>query len=60
MGREVESLTLAASPATLGRLGPVLADVLAATRCREHRLEPRKDLAEGVFEVSEARFAERG
>jgi valyl-tRNA synthetase len=60
MGREIESLTLAASPATLGRLGPVLSDVLAATRCREHRLEPRKDLAEGVFEVSEARFAERG
>ena len=36
MGREVESLRLAATPATLERLGSVLSDVLAATRCGEH------------------------
>jgi valyl-tRNA synthetase len=59
MGREVESLTLAASPATLERLRPVLPDVLAATRCGEHRLAPREDLEEESFEVSEARFVER-
>ena len=59
MGREVESLTLAASPANLERLRPILPDVLAATRCGEHRLEPRDDLAEETFEVTEARFIER-
>jgi len=59
MGREVESLTLAAGPATLERLRPVLADVLSATRCGEHRLEPREELAEETFEVAEARFVER-
>jgi valyl-tRNA synthetase len=60
MGREVESLTLAASPATLERLQPVLSDVLAATRCGEHRLEPREDLEGETFEVTAARFVERG
>jgi valyl-tRNA synthetase len=60
MGREVESLTLAAAPATLERLQPVLSDVLAATRCDEHRLEPRDELAEETFQVTEARFVERG
>jgi valyl-tRNA synthetase len=60
MGREVDSLTLAASPATLERLQPVLADVLAATRCGERRLEPREDLEEETFEVTGAQFTERG
>jgi hypothetical protein len=60
MGREVESLTLAASPATLERLRPVLPDVLAATRCGEHRLEPREGMEEETFEVAAARFVERG
>jgi valyl-tRNA synthetase len=60
MGREVETLTLAASPATLERLQPVLSDVLAATRCGAHRLEPREDLEEGTFEVTGASFVERG
>jgi valyl-tRNA synthetase len=58
MGREVESLVLRASPETLAALAPVLADVLAAARCREHRLEPAS-LEAGVFEVAEARIAER-
>jgi valyl-tRNA synthetase len=60
MGREVEDLALAATPSTLERLRPVLPDVLAATRCHQHRLEPREDLADGSFEVTEARFVERG
>jgi valyl-tRNA synthetase len=59
MGREVESLTLMASSATLERLQPVLPDVLAATRCRGHRLEPREDQENDSFEVTEARFVER-
>jgi valyl-tRNA synthetase len=57
-GREIESLTLAANAPTLARVGPVLGDVLAAVRCREHRLEERA-LADGAFEVAAARFAER-
>jgi valyl-tRNA synthetase len=60
MGREVEHLNLAGSPATLERLQPVLSDVLAATRCGEHRLESREDLEEMTFEVTQARFVERG
>ncbi len=59
MGREVEGLTLTANPATMERLGPVLSDVLGATRCGDHRLEPREDQAEDSFEVTEAVFAER-
>jgi hypothetical protein len=60
MGREVEDLTLAAAPATLERLRPVLPDVLAATRCGAHRLEARDDQEEDTFEVSGVRFVERG
>jgi valyl-tRNA synthetase len=59
MGREVQSLTLVANPASFERLRPVLSDVLAATRCGEHRLEPRSDLEEATFEVTAARFVER-
>ena len=59
MGREVRSLTLTAHPASLERLRPVLSDVLAATRCHEHRLEPRSDLEESIFEVAAAEFVER-
>jgi valyl-tRNA synthetase len=58
-GREVATLTLAAEPATLARLRPVLSDVLAAARCAEHRLEARADLEPGGFAVAEVAFAER-
>jgi valyl-tRNA synthetase len=59
MGREVERLTIAASPKTLARLEPVLCDVLAAARCAEHRLSPRDDLADGEFTIADAVFAEK-
>ena len=59
MGREVESLTLAANPATLARLEPVLGDVLAAARCRAHTLAARDALADAEFAVEDAVFAER-
>jgi valyl-tRNA synthetase len=59
-GREVAELTLAADAATLTRLRPVLADVLAAARCASHRLETRADLEPGVFVIAGAKFAERG
>jgi valyl-tRNA synthetase len=58
-GREVTRLTLAAAPATLARVGPVLADVLAAARCTEHRLEERGSLEPGQFAVAAIEFAAR-
>jgi len=59
MGREVETLTLRASPASLERLAPVQGDVVAAARCKEQRLVEDASLEEGVFEIADARFAER-
>ena len=56
-GREVERLTLVASPATLARLDSCLADVLAAARCRTHRIEARTDLEDGSFAIEDAVFA---
>jgi valyl-tRNA synthetase len=58
MGREIEAMTLVASPATLERVKAVLGDVLAAARCRAHDLEPA-ELEDGSFEVRAARFSER-
>jgi valyl-tRNA synthetase len=60
VGREVEELALAASPATAARVRPVLADVLAASRVARHALEEDAGLEEGAFRVVRARFAERG
>ncbi|HXV36945.1 MAG TPA: class I tRNA ligase family protein, partial [Myxococcota bacterium] len=57
MGREALRLAIAASPKTLAVLEPVLPDVLAAARCREHALQSRPALEEGVFEILEAEFA---
>jgi valyl-tRNA synthetase len=58
MGREVSSLTLAGSAKTVDRVAPVLADVLSAARCAQHRFEVGDALADGVFEVREIAFAE--
>jgi valyl-tRNA synthetase len=58
-GREVAELVLAAAPATLEALGPLLPDVLAAARVASHRLEPDADAAPGSVSVSSAVFAER-
>jgi valyl-tRNA synthetase len=57
MGREVERLTLVANAATLEDVKPVLDDVLAATRCRDHLLSERADVEDGSFEAIEATFA---
>ncbi|MCG8590256.1 MAG: valine--tRNA ligase [Proteobacteria bacterium] len=59
MGREAESLVLVANAATLEAVKPVLGDVLAATRCRAHRLEASAELEDGAFAVRDAVFAER-
>ncbi len=45
--------------ATLERLAPVIGDVLAAARCHGHRLLENPALDEGVFEITDAKFAER-
>jgi valyl-tRNA synthetase len=58
-GREVERLAIAANGSTLEKLGPCLADVLAAARCRDHRLVARDALEDGSFLVEDAVFAER-
>ncbi len=58
-GREVESLVLAAHPATLEALAPVLSDVLAGARCRSHRLAADPELEEGTFAVRDPIFAAR-
>ncbi|MEN8182439.1 MAG: valine--tRNA ligase [Myxococcota bacterium] len=59
IGREVHALTLVGSAATLERLKPVLRDVMAAARCTGQRLE-QAELEEGLVEVRDAQFAERG
>jgi valyl-tRNA synthetase len=59
MGREAETLTIAADAETLAKLGPVLADVLAATRCRAHTLATDAEVEAGSFVVRDARFAPR-
>lgn len=58
VGRELDWLVLRGSRETLAGLEPVLSDVLAAARCRDHRLEPAP-LEDGLFQVAEARIAER-
>jgi valyl-tRNA synthetase len=58
-GRAVERLALAAREDTLARLAPVLADVLAATRCQSHLLESDAVLEPGAFAIREIVFAQR-
>jgi valyl-tRNA synthetase len=59
MGREVASLAIVANAKTLAELAPALADVLGAGRCRAHTLRERDSLADGVFLIEDAVFAER-
>ncbi len=57
VGRPVARVTLAANPATLAYLEPVLDDVLASARVSRHALEPRAALADGAVEVGDITFA---
>jgi valyl-tRNA synthetase len=59
VGREVERLTVVANGATLEKVAPCLADVLAAARCHAHRAVARDGLEDGVFQVEDAVFVER-
>lgn len=59
-GRAMTGCTVRAEPATLARLAPVAADVMAAARGHAHRTEAREGLEPGTFEIADAAFAERG
>ena len=59
MGREVETLRLAAAPATLAKLARVAGDVFSAARVARHELVADATLEPGAFAVREARFASR-
>ena len=57
MGREVLGLTISANSPTRERLGPVLTDVLAGTRCRSYRTQVVDSLADDQIEITDAQFA---
>jgi hypothetical protein len=59
MGREVARLTIAANAKTHAERAPALSDVLGAGRCHQHQLRERDSLADGVFQIEDAVFAER-
>ena len=59
MGREVESLVLAANAKTLEALELVQSDVLAATRVQGCETRADESLEDGSFEAREARFVAR-
>jgi valyl-tRNA synthetase len=56
VGRGVASVTLAAHPAMIDRLEPVLGDVLASARVEAHDIEARTALADGTVEVVDITF----
>ena len=57
MGRDVESLTLAATPATLEILEGVARDILSAARVADYEFVSRDGLEAGAFEVEAIVFA---
>ncbi len=59
VARPTKTLVLAANAATLASLKPVLEDVMLASRCKEHRLEEKNELADGVFEVVEIELEDK-
>jgi valyl-tRNA synthetase len=58
-GRVVEKVTLKANAATLAALAPVLSDVVGAARCQSHGTAEDATLADGVFAIADAVFAEK-
>jgi valyl-tRNA synthetase len=57
MGREALRLTISTNSSTRERLGPVLADVLAGSRCHSHKAQRDDQLADDQIEISDAEFA---
>jgi valyl-tRNA synthetase len=58
VGRTVRNLGLRANPATIARLAPAVADVMASARVERHELIPTPELSDDAFEVAEIAFAE--
>jgi valyl-tRNA synthetase len=58
-GRVAERLTLRANDKTLAALAPIIQDVVGAARCQSHATASDASLADGVFAVSDAVFAEK-
>ena len=56
MGRDVESISLAATPATLGILEIVASDVFSAARIVSHEFVPRESLEAHAFEIESVVF----
>jgi hypothetical protein len=56
VGRHVARLVVAAGPRTADLFARAQADVLAAARVLDHRLERREGMEEGLFEVVEMEF----
>ncbi len=59
MGREIVTLTIGANADTLAVLEPVLADVLAAVRCRDHELSECSEREDESFKILDVAFAPR-
>ena len=59
IGREVTRLELRTHPDTLAVFEGVSADVMAATRCAEHTLQPDPALEPGAFAIGSVDFAEK-
>ena len=57
VGRHVDRLRVAASPATVARVERTKDDVLAAARVAAHEFEGRDGIEDGVFEVLECALA---
>ena len=59
VGRQLASLRVASSPATVERLRPCLSDLRSAARAEGELLEPREGLAPDAFEVVELTLADK-
>jgi valyl-tRNA synthetase len=57
VGRHVDRLRVAGSPATIAQLQPVQDDLLAAARAAQLGIEPREGMEDDTFEVLECTLA---
>jgi valyl-tRNA synthetase len=58
VGRGVRTVTVKANPATIARLAPVAADVMASARVEQHAFLEAPALADGTFEMTDLTFVE--
>jgi valyl-tRNA synthetase len=57
-GRGIRTVTVRASASTLGRLAPVVDDVLASARVERHVLATDPTVADGAVEIADVAFAD--